>query len=107
MKVILSQMIVEKGDVNEVELNCSNIDELYEKMNSNYPNYVSSLFNEDRSVKNNVILALDGKVIRKKQYAETKFEPNGLLEILLQLAGGWYNNTKTIYYFIPIRNLLY
>ncbi len=81
-------MIVEGGENTEIELNCSNISELYNEINSKFPNYVNSLFNEDKTVKNNVILALDGKVIRKKQYAETKFEPNGLLEILLQLAGG-------------------
>ena len=87
MKVILPEILVDAADT-ELELQCSDINSLYEELHKKNKKYADSLFNEDKTLKKNVILALNGKVVRKKLYNETKFNQDGILEILLQLAGG-------------------
>lgn len=88
MQVILPQILVEDKKEEKVEVQCIDINGLYVEIKNKCPKYVNSIFNEEGIVRKNVILVINGKVMKKKEYESIIFSEESLLEILLQLAGG-------------------
>lgn len=88
LKVILPSYLCEGKDGNELNLCCSNLLELYDELTKEIPGIVNNIFNESKEVKRGVILALNGKMVKKNNYGQLEFGEDSTLEILLQLAGG-------------------
>ncbi len=88
LKIIMPSYLC--GDTNENELNvcCSNLQELYSVLSKECLEIVNIIFDENKMFKRGVILALDGKMIKKTNYNQIEFGEHSVLEILLQLAGG-------------------
>ncbi len=88
LKVVLPDMLVTDINNCEVEVDSSNLQELCDELNKKCSNCVDKIFDENKNVRKNIILVLNKKIIRKSQYKDLKFNEYGVLEILLQLAGG-------------------
>lgn len=72
----------------DVYVEAKNINDLYEVFETKYPEVLKKIFNEDRKIRNNVVLALNERIIKKSDYDNVKFKENQTLEILMQLSGG-------------------
>lgn len=86
LKVVLPHFLC--ADENELIVECSNVGELYEAFHKKDAEIANKIFSEDKSFKRNVILVLNGKLVKKSEFDNIKFGEKGVLEILLQLAGG-------------------
>ncbi len=88
LKVVLPHFLCSNANENELMVECSNISELYDAFYKRDTEIVNKIFSENKSFRRNVILVLDGKMVKKSEFDNIKFGEKGVLEILLQLAGG-------------------
>ena len=86
MKLVLPDFICEEDQ--ELELNCTNLKELYQCLMEVNSDFAEKLFESDSVLNKNVILVMDDKIVKKGSHAQLEFRQDTILEVLLQLAGG-------------------
>lgn len=85
MKIILPNYFCE---VNELEINCENLEGLKIRLKEENEQILNLLFDNYGNINNNVIFAMNGKVVKKEMYSSLEFQKDSILEVLVQFAGG-------------------
>lgn len=87
MQLVLPQLIVGDTENVNITLECEDFAQLYETLQEKYPDYLTSIFNENRTLKKGVFLVMDGQIVKKYQVERLTFTQSDVLEVLVQLLG--------------------
>ena len=80
------------GEKDEVEVSASNISDLIEKLESQFPGIKQRLCDEDGNVRRFINLYVNNEDIRFLEGTDTALSENDIVSIIPAIAGGFSNN---------------
>ncbi len=86
------------GEKDEVAITASNISDLIEELESQYPGIKERLCDEDGNVRRFINLYVNNEDIRFLKGTDTELQENDIVSIIPAIAGGSFINSNTSIY---------